>query len=63
MSIKNELIKKNYPEILVMDDGTPVTRDKWAQRRKELRVLLEEHSYGKTPPADLTTFNKIAAAS
>lgn len=58
MSIKNELIKKNYPEILVMDDGTPVTRDKWAQRRKELRVLLEEHSYGKTPSASARVYGR-----
>ena len=49
MSIKKVLEKKDYLPILKMNDGTPVTRERWKNRRDEMLSLLEEYSYGKTP--------------
>ncbi|MBQ7343243.1 MAG: acetylxylan esterase [Clostridia bacterium] len=49
MSIKEELIQKDYLPTLKMNDGTPVTRESWGKRRGEMLALLEEYSYGKTP--------------
>jgi len=43
------LREKDYLPILKMNDGTPVTRENWAERRREMRALLEKYSYGKTP--------------
>ena len=39
------LKKREYPEILVMNDGTEVSKENWMDRRRELICLLEEHSY------------------
>ena len=46
----NELLKeRDLPELLTMSDGSPVTAEKWPERRKELLRLLEEGEYGKFP--------------
>ncbi len=43
------LKEREYLPILQKNDGTPVTRETWQERREEMRALLEEYSYGKTP--------------
>lgn len=46
----NELLSgRSLLPILTMEDGTPVTLENWADRRKEMLSLLETWSYGKTP--------------
>ncbi len=47
--LKEILAKKEYLPILQMNDGTPVTKENWEERRAEMRALLEKYSYGHTP--------------
>ncbi len=63
MSIEKALTKKNYLPILKLNDGTPVARDNWEQRRREMRELLEKYSYGKTPSAKVKVSAKDIAIS
>ena len=49
MLLKELLAKKDYLPITVMNDGEAATREHWEQRRKEMLVLPEDYSYGKTP--------------
>ena len=37
------------PELMVMNDGSPVTAEKWPQRRKELLDTIMAYSFGYTP--------------
>ena len=41
------LRERDYLPILTMNDGTPVTKEKWQARRAELIELLEKYSYGR----------------
>ena len=41
------LREREYLPILKMNDGTPVTRENWRERRAELVELLEKYSYGR----------------
>lgn len=41
------LKERDYLSILKMNDGTPVTRENWQERRAELSELLEKYSYGR----------------
>ncbi len=43
------LSERNYLPILKMNDGTPVTRERWRERRLEMLELLREYSYGRGP--------------
>ena len=52
--LKEILEKKDYLPILKMNDGTPVTKENWEERRGELRALLEKYSYGHTPNVEAT---------
>lgn len=47
--LRRILKERGYPDILRMNDGTPVTTDNWEKRKKELMSALEDFSYGKTP--------------
>ncbi len=47
--LKEILKEKGYPELLKMNDGTPVTIDNWNNRKNELMSALVTYSYGKTP--------------
>lgn len=37
------------PELMVMNDGTPVTAEKWVDRRKELLDIIMGYGFGYTP--------------
>lgn len=50
MNIKDELTKRNLPDILLMNDGSAVTEKNWAERKKELLDILSENLFGFTPP-------------
>ncbi len=41
------LRERDYLPILKMNDGAPVTRENWRERRAELVELLEKYSYGR----------------
>jgi len=43
------LNERDYLPILKMNDGTDVTREKWLERREEMKEMLEKYSYGYTP--------------
>ena len=60
MSIREQLNKRDYLSILTMNDGTPVTKQDWRNRRKELIELLEQYSYGRTPRVKVTVSAKDA---
>jgi len=45
--------------ILTMNDGSPVTKENWEKRRKEMREALEKYSYGHTPPAPKRVWGEI----
>lgn len=58
MSIKNELLKKDYLPILKMNNGAAVDKESWRARREELRELLESYSYGRTPKESVRVYGK-----
>lgn len=49
--LEKALNEKNYLPIMRMNNGDAVTLDNWCERKRELRHLLEQYSYGITPPA------------
>lgn len=45
-------VRKEMPEVLVMDDGTKVTtKQQWEKRREEMRRILSYYAVGLMPPA------------
>ena len=45
-------MRTTMPDVMVMDDGTPVTsRRQWDARRKEMRRTLSYYAVGQMPPA------------
>lgn len=60
--LKEILKKREYPEILVMNDGTKVCAENWLERRRELICLLEEHSYGKTPKIPMKVWGETESS-
>lgn len=49
MRISEQLNDRNFPPILKFNDGAPVCKDRWEERRAEMLELLQTYSYGKTP--------------
>ncbi len=49
--MKNELLARKLPDLLKMNDGSPVTAENWPRRRQELLTCLQENLYGYTMPA------------
>ena len=49
--MKTDLLERNLPDLLTMNDGTPVTAEKWPQRKAELLDALQKYLYGYTPEA------------
>ncbi len=56
---KRILQQRNLPEILVHTDGSPVTRESWPERRKEIRALLESELFGVLPNYPYTQKSEI----
>ena len=54
MSLYEILKNKDYLPILTMNDGSPVTKETWAKRRREMIDLLSEYSYGYTPNVEVS---------
>lgn len=53
--IQEKLTARKLPELLRMNDGSPVkTPDDWRLRRRELLELLSREVYGFTPAAPET---------
>lgn len=51
---KDELLASpdwKLPELMVMNDGSPVTAEKWAQRREEILYTVREYGFGHSPAA------------
>ena len=52
------------PDLLTMLDGTPVTNPaQWAERRKEIRAMLEYYFYGPVPIDDAEVTNYVVNGS
>nr|MBQ4318415.1 hypothetical protein [Clostridia bacterium] len=49
--LKNELYKRERADLLIHDNGKPVTPGTWRKRRAELLEKLYVNSYGRTPAA------------
>jgi len=49
--IEKELQARALPDLLTMNDGTPVTPENWEARKKELLDILQKNLYGYTMPA------------
>jgi hypothetical protein len=44
-------IRKQMPDVMLMNDGTKVTtRRQWQERREEMKRILEYYAVGKMPP-------------
>lgn len=67
--IKNELNKRNLPELLKFADGTAVTKDNIGKRRAEILDILQKEVYGYMPPVpdfvkgEVAYFNDKSAAA
>lgn len=44
-------IKDRLPEIMKMNDGRPVTKENWQERRREMLDIISEYGFGFTPKA------------
>lgn len=50
--LKEIMQERNLPELMRMNDGTPVTSaEQWRKRRTEILEILQENCYGRTPDA------------
>ncbi|NMA94646.1 MAG: acetylxylan esterase [Clostridiales bacterium] len=47
--LKEEILQRNLPPLLTMNDGRVCTKDLWKERREELLDILQENIYGFTP--------------
>lgn len=56
------LQQRGYLPVLQMNDGTPVTRETWPQRRREMLELLEKHSYGHAPECPVTVRSAVRSS-
>ena len=44
-------VRKEMPDVMMMNDGTPVkTREQWQKRREEMRRILAWYAVGHAPP-------------
>lgn len=57
--VKELLAQRQLPELMTMRDGSPVTRDNWSERRRELLDILSEYEYGRMPAYNGKTTAKI----
>ena len=53
MNLSKAIKEKGYLPILKACDGTDVTKEGWADRRREMLALLSEYSYGYTPSVEV----------
>ena len=52
MSVISELLaQRRLPDLLTFADGTPVTAERWEERRLEMVEILKREVYGYAPPA------------
>ena len=48
-------VRKDMPDIMVMNDGTKVTnRAQWEKRREEMKRILAYYAVGQMPPLRAT---------
>lgn len=52
MPLVNDLpVRKEMPDVMIMNDGTRVTRvEQWIRRRAEMKAILEHYELGHAPP-------------
>ena len=55
--------KGKLPELMVMNDGSPVTAEKWTARRKEIMDTVMAYGFGFTPPAPAKVEAKLLYTS
>jgi hypothetical protein len=49
--VKDLPVRKELPDVMVMDDGTKVTTpEQWQKRREEMKAILEFYELGHAPP-------------
>lgn len=47
--LKQEILKRDLPPLLTLNDGTPCTAELWRARRSEIMDTLQDYIYGYTP--------------
>lgn len=47
--LQQEILKRQLPSLLTMNDGRPCTAELWRERRLEILDILQQHIYGYTP--------------
>ncbi len=57
--IKTILDERKLPELLNFRDGTPVTADRWEERRREILELLKDEEYGHAPEGPFTVTSEV----
>jgi (4-O-methyl)-D-glucuronate---lignin esterase len=49
--VKDLPVRKEMPDVMIMNDGTKVTtRTQWEKRREEMKRILEYYAVGEMPP-------------
>ncbi len=57
--LQQKLAERKLPDLLTFKDGTPVTADRWEERRLELLSILEDEEYGHAPKGPFTVTGTI----
>lgn len=57
--LKEVLAERDYLPITTHMDGTAVTRERWQERRAEMRRLLQKYSYGVTPDVPVSVTGAV----
>jgi len=49
MLLNEKLAERKLPELMQFADGTPVTADRWEERRRQILEILRNEEYGHAP--------------
>jgi hypothetical protein len=47
--LQQEILKRDLPPLLTMNDWRPCTKELWRERRAEILDILQKNIYGYTP--------------
>ena len=63
MLLQEKLAERNLPALLKFADGSPVTADRWEERRREMLDLLCDEEYGHAPKGPFTVTSEVTRFS
>ena len=59
MVLQEKLAERKLPELLKFADGSPVTEERWEERRREMLDLLCDEEYGHAPKGPFTVTSEV----